>query len=90
MKDTSEEDNLLSQIKYNKDFKYLCTKRKRKLLTSKRKKLILFRDKYTCLECKSKENLTIDHIIPLSWKGDNSIDNLRTLCFKCNNKKGNT
>ncbi len=49
--------------------------------------LIMKRDEYTCSYCSSKENLTIDHIIPSSKGGDNSWGNLTTCCHKCNCKK---
>ena len=35
-----------------------------------------------------KKLATIDHIIPLSIKEDNSFENLITCCFVCNCKKG--
>jgi 5-methylcytosine-specific restriction endonuclease McrA len=53
-------------------------------------KKVFQRDNYKCNYCGATTNLTVDHIIPLSKKVDNSISNLQTLCLKCNQKKGNT
>jgi 5-methylcytosine-specific restriction endonuclease McrA len=35
------------------------------------------------------ENLTLDHIIPQSRRGEDSWENLATSCGPCNVKKGN-
>ena len=43
-----------------------------------------------CLRCGCTEDITIDHIIPLSKNGANTIDNLQPLCRKCNSSKGAT
>ena len=43
-----------------------------------------------CLRCGAKEGkaqIVADHVIPLSIKGLNTIDNLQPLCFSCNSKK---
>jgi 5-methylcytosine-specific restriction endonuclease McrA len=40
-----------------------------------------------CAFCGSKENITIDHIIPISRLGNHSIGNLQSLCKSCNSKK---
>ena len=45
------------------------------------------RDGYTCMYCDSRENLTLDHVIPKCKGGSNSWDNLVTCCKKCNAKK---
>jgi 5-methylcytosine-specific restriction endonuclease McrA len=37
-----------------------------------------------CLCCGSQEPLTVDHVIPLSLGGANSIDNIQPLCESCN------
>lgn len=43
----------------------------------------------TCQYCGTSQNLTWDHIIPLSKGGDPfSKDNLQRLCMKCNLSKG--
>ena len=49
---------------------------------------IFERDENKCLKCGSVEDLSIDHIIPLSKGGDNSTENLQTLCKRCNSSKG--
>jgi 5-methylcytosine-specific restriction endonuclease McrA len=61
------------------------------------------RDDYTCRACgwrspadvakRRKANrsglyLTVDHVIPLSEGGPNSIQNMQTLCSRCNPAKG--
>ena len=48
---------------------------------------VLKRDDYTCVYCSSKENLTLDHIIPKSKGGLNTWENLVTACRECNRKK---
>lgn len=41
-----------------------------------------------CAYCDSLENIQLDHIIPLSRGGPDSIDNLVYACKKCNLSKG--
>jgi 5-methylcytosine-specific restriction endonuclease McrA len=41
-----------------------------------------------CNMCKTIEDLTIDHIKPLSKGGTNEISNLQILCRRCNAIKG--
>ncbi len=49
---------------------------------------ILHRDNHTCQYCGSKEELTIDHVLPRSRKGNDSWENFVTACVRCNIKKG--
>lgn len=46
------------------------------------------RDGHRCVECGSGDDLTLDHIYPRSLAGNDSDDNLRTLCRPCNSRKG--
>ncbi len=52
------------------------------------REFIFTRDGHCCLRCGSRENLSIDHITPLACGGDNSEENLQTLCKRCNSSKG--
>lgn len=40
-----------------------------------------------CAFCGSTEDITLDHIVPLSRGGRHSIGNLQPLCFTCNHRK---
>lgn len=62
---------------------------KRSKITEEERKNIFERDNFECLECGSKENLSIDHILPFSLGGTTDPSNLQTLCKSCNSKKGN-
>ena len=41
-----------------------------------------------CIYCGSKENLTIEHILPRSCSGPDIPDNAIQVCRKCNSSKG--
>ncbi|KAI5069299.1 hypothetical protein GOP47_0015600 [Adiantum capillus-veneris] len=57
-------------------------------LTLNRKNIFL-RDRFRCQYCGTRENLTLDHVIPLSRGGEWTWQNLVTACTDCNSKKGN-
>ena len=46
------------------------------------------RDDGRCVQCGSRENLHIDHIVPVSRGGATSVSNLQVLCQSCNLSKG--
>lgn len=46
------------------------------------------RDGYSCVSCSAEENLTLDHIYPWSLGGNDTIENLQTMCQPCNSSKG--
>ena len=66
----------------------------RALMTSALREEIKKRDNYQCCFCslgiKDEQHLLleIDHKIPISKGGMTTYDNLQTLCWKCNRKKG--
>jgi 5-methylcytosine-specific restriction endonuclease McrA len=49
---------------------------------------IFRRDENACQYCGSKQNLTLDHVIPRSRGGNDSWENLTTACQACNTRKG--
>ena len=51
--------------------------------------LVLRRDRVQCVWCGSKGRLEVDHIIPWSAGGTDDMDNLRTLCHDCNQRRSN-
>ena len=42
-----------------------------------------------CWACGSKENISLDHVIPLSKGGTHSVGNMLSLCRSCNSSKSN-
>lgn len=41
-----------------------------------------------CVRCSRKDNLSLDHIIPVSKGGKHIRENIQILCRSCNSKKG--
>lgn len=59
---------------------------KRKYIPIQIKRKILSFGK--CQNCGRVDNLTVDHIIPLSQSGTDDPKNLQCLCWRCNRQKG--
>ena len=63
-------------------------------LTPRLRFAVLLRDNFQCTYCgataKGGATLTIDHIVPRSAGGRNTVSNLRTACLPCNQGKSNT
>ena len=57
-------------------------------LSAGKRKRILLRGKGRCMKCGSRENLEIDHVVPLARGGSNRLENLQLLCQDCNRRKG--
>ena len=63
---------------------------KRKPIPIKLRAEVFRRDNHLCLKCGAEDGLSIDHILPVSKGGQNTLDNLQTLCMPCNISKGVT
>lgn len=48
----------------------------------------LFAAQPVCQHCGARQNLQVDHIVPVVHGGDSSRENLQVLCAKCNFRKG--
>lgn len=58
-------------------------------VTNKIRFKVYARDGYRCRKCGRKTNdLEVDHIYPIAKGGKSTLDNLQTLCHRCNVKKG--
>ncbi len=67
-----------------------CVNVTRRTISSKLRYQVLKRDNFKCCACgaspakDSSVELHIDHIIPWSKGGETTLENLQTLCSKCN------
>jgi 5-methylcytosine-specific restriction endonuclease McrA len=89
----SKAGDYLQAIKHN----LYCEKRRLKIkltrinhggLTLTEKINYVKKMNYKCNFCGSENNPSIDHIIPISKGGKETLDNLQVLCISCNSKKG--
>lgn len=52
------------------------------------KKNVMVRDGFVCQYCGSREDLTVDHVVPIAKGGKTLFENCVTACKKCNGRKG--
>lgn len=67
-------------------------KKKRKTYSKEDRKIIYNKSNGRCALCGQRlllENMTLDHIVPLSMGGKDSMGNLQASCFACNQFKKN-
>lgn len=62
--------------------------KRRRIKNTLSRRNIFQRDNFTCQYCSSRENLTIDHVLPIARGGEWKWENLVAACAKCNSKKG--
>ena len=83
-----------SQYIINELDKRATVKYQRQLMTPKLRESIKQRDNYTCCKCGISINdephllLEVDHIVPVASGGKTEVNNLQTLCWRCNRNKG--
>ncbi len=50
------------------------------------KRKVAERDQHRCVKCGSQRYLQFDHRQPWALGGDHSVENIRLLCFHCNQR----
>jgi hypothetical protein len=55
-------------------------------ISAKVKHAVWSRDRGQCSQCQSLRNLNLDHIMPVAMQGPTTVENLRLLCFQCNQR----
>ena len=83
-------ETLSQKIKFNKS-----AAGQRALMTAKLRAFIKDRDGHACKQCGASVAvepnllLEVDHIVPVSRGGLSTVENLQTLCWRCNRSKSN-
>ncbi|WP_442938034.1 HNH endonuclease [Nostoc sp.] len=79
---------MLLQITGKRKLEEMNTRQKR---NKKQQLLDLYGSEcWWCRQNLLTEYLTIDHLLPKSRGGSDSLENLRFSCFSCNNSRGNS
>jgi hypothetical protein len=63
--------------------------KQRQPISDHKRFVVLKRDRYKCRIChKAGGELEVDHVVPVCQGGSNLLENLQTLCKRCNRGKG--
>lgn len=58
------------------------------VISMKEWEFVLLMTRYMCIACEDNTADSIDHVLPLSRGGTNTVNNIQPMCLKCNLKKG--
>lgn len=76
-----------------KDTKHSVRRKYRKFYSQDQRKIVYKNSGCRCVLCGQKikfEDMSLDHIIPLSMGGADNIENLQSTCLPCNQFKSNS
>ena len=68
-------------------FSRIVERRNRRDIPAPVRREVMDRDG-SCRHCGAVDDLSIDHIVPFSRGGQDTVENLQVLCRPCNSKKG--
>lgn len=75
-------------LKLRQDPAHVAASRARRWIRPSLRQAVYERDGHRCLDCGTDQNLSLDHIHPYSLGGEDTLENLQTLCRSCNSRKG--
>ena len=75
---------LMTGLEYSRPY---CVYEGRQFIPTAVRREVFERDNHACQYCGSTERLSLDHVVPWSRGGKDSVQNLVTACRSCNSKK---
>lgn len=67
---------------------FLDKQESRRYIPTAIRRTVFERDGYACVTCGATDRLSLDHIIAYSRGGEDTLENLQTMCTPCNSRKG--